>query len=827
MARRTRNAMWRPLVVMAACAACVTSSNAQGPTSSSSANPIPSTSANPSPEQSAPPSLPKPSTAESREQALRRQVSELKRERDDLAIRKTQLETQVASLKGRLETVKVWQKPQFVLGGRSSAYVVGLAESGSDFEVTSKSTGDEVDWAISAARKVGVPRISTPRAERLARQLYSELQPGDFVSSQIREQIQKEYWKSWQFVGMPPQANLSFVTYREVRANRPEVGILKVVSPESLTVRRVAAEDVVVQRGGVRPGTVWADDGDRIIPALEVGDSFLDYCLLAAAQKLSLPDDINGFVRVAVHVNIDQLLKSFEQGTPTQLFNIRYGEDGNNPLQGNGSFAPDNSSRRAEIDYQVDRGGMSASQQKFLHQQGRRIEDEIYERLLKLGVSVVEREYADQIKTEQAYQHVEDIRDFARLADATHLLVAELDESQQAARFRLSMRLIDLRDAAVKFAASDDEAAPTLDDAQQFVLNSGRPAILTAVTTDEKGKPIEPIDLKGFESPRRVPFVGPSSNKPPENPLVIFENVVGDELIYRPLFSRQLQSLPLDKVRYELFEATPQNLDSNATRTQKLRYAVWQLAQATLTPAGRILNVAPDGRTATVTLGTRHGLRPGDVLRVLRTFDRSGGDQFQGLEEMLIPARLTVQNVLADSSSVHIVDNGIDVAWQSEEMRPGIGDVVVSRVELPRRIAVLPPYPQRPTQGEAAPLWRPTASGAMLIERNKVANDATRVALEVQDQFVQSLSQFGPIVSGQYQVQDGLFNQIDADATLQELGAKQATHLLGGTLELESKTRFRVTMELRTLERGPSGKWQYGHTLPTKVEFTLGTREWN
>ena len=88
-------------------------------------------------------------------------------------------------------------------------------------------------------------------------------------------------------------------------------------------------------------------------------------------------------------------------------------------------------------------------------------------------------------------------------------------------------------------------------------------------------------------------------------------------------------------------------------------------------------------------------------------------------------------------------------------------------------------------------------------------------------------SQFGPIVSGQYQVQDGLFNQIDADATLQELGAKQATHLLGGTLELESKTRFRVTMELRTLERGPSGKWQYGHTLPTKVEFTLGTREWN
>lgn len=724
-------------------------------------------------------------------------LDELRQRAAALRTQKVKLEQEIADKREQLEALRVWQEPHFVLGNNKTPVAVGLKEERGSYRLLCAARGtEEVPSAIGVARKSNIPRIATDRARTIAQRVYDTVEIGQSIPTDVQSQLETDVWTAWQYLDVGPRDPLNFVVFRTANWNTQQVGVVRTVSDAAVTIRQPRSRDTSIQQADVQIGSLWADTGRDIVPALEVGDSFLDYCLLNVAQKLSLEDDQRGFRRVAVHTNIDRLVKDFEEGTRTRLYEIHYG-------RGNGDFQPNSRER-------------SLPPSQLLRQYARAIEDEVYERLVDMEIPVVEREYAEQVRLEQSYETVPDIRDLARLADATHLVIAELDDALSGSSYRLSVRLVDLATGTDRWAGSDDEAVPVVMDANPFSLQTGQPAFISLKPPPEGEEPTTPIRIDGFESPLSVPLVGGSTSSADAKPLVLIEGREQGQVIYRPFFSRQTRSIPEELISLEELDNPNKDLKNNA---QLIRYVVWRLSRKALTPAGRIIHLQ-GSQSATVSLGRQDGVKPGDVLRVLRQFsipDSPGEAAGLSPREVLLPARLTVSEVLEDTSRVRIAENEFQSTWTQAEYEPQIGDVVVSRVEPRRQIGVYPTG------------WRPPSSNVLIsqlnwnnpVQRQRNITTADSVSKLLQETMALGLQKISPPQVGEVVI--GRNGDVDMDETLSRAGAAGITHMLGGEIEWVAAHTFRVTMKLREI-RNSGSDWTFGDSLET-VTFELGDRE--
>ncbi|WP_197444033.1 FlgT C-terminal domain-containing protein [Maioricimonas rarisocia] len=741
---------------------------------------------------------------------------ELNHERGELSAEKTRLERELESRQNLLSMLQSWTSPHFVLGSRQSPNVVGLRMTGSNYVVVAQARGaEQVPWAVAAARKSQVPRVGLRKAQELARQIYDTVELNEPIPTSMSTQIDESIWRSWQFVGVEPDVPVDFAVFHSSRWNSQQVGVLREVRDDAMVIRRLAKEDESIRRSDIQLGSLWVANGREVASAIEVGDSFLDYALLNVAQKLSFREGERGFVRVAIHANIDRLVKDFESGTNTELFRIHYGNEFRHfaPRPGRGLDGGGTGFRRDVVENQV-------RPTQMLRGIARALEDDIYSKLVEVGIPVVEREYGEQLKLEQSYKHVSDIREFAKLADATHMLICELDDSLAGGRYRLTVRLTDLSNGVALWSGSDDETIPVIRDANPFVLQTGDPVLMKPVPPEE-GEEIN-LDFLPFESPMRAPFVGAAESRLPREPLVLLEARLPDALVYRPLFSRQTYTVPSTAFEPDIVAGTSaKQLNESAIRGQLLRYIVWRLARRALTPAGRVVQVTDDGRSADINLGRRFGIKNGDTLRVLReTHSTAGGETSVqlGPREMLLPARLTVSNVLEDSSRVNISHNEFEGGWGLDEYRPQVGDVVVSRVEPRRDIVIFPPGWTEP----AGVFLKQKLQWANPNHRSGHIQNVLQVGRTIQEKLALGMKEIAPVKTGALRLTRS--RNVDADATLAEAGKSGATHVLGGELEWVSANRFRCTMKLRELEYTGS-RWAFGDSLET-VEFEIGDGEW-
>ncbi|MDZ4687793.1 MAG: hypothetical protein SH850_22200, partial [Planctomycetaceae bacterium] len=443
-----------------------------------------------------------------------------------------------------------------------------------------------------------------------------------------------------------------------------------------------------------------------------------------------------------------------------------------------------------------------------LRKLSRQAEDKLYARLVDMGLPVVEREQLDEVEVERQLRTGGSERDLADRLDATHILVAEIDEPEGPGRFRLSMRLIDVRTGQVLWAANGDETAPKTDGYNKFILNSGRIARVKVPKEAQDAK------AKLVENPPLVSIgMAAASAKTPDDLLVIVEDDVASSsgTMYRPLFGNEpfYATAPLDVTPIDTIDAVQRDVK---IRDQLMRYVSWKLALECLTPAGRILKVESDGQSVLASLGGAHGVKRGDTLRVMQRTEAPAGASGGG--EVLLPVSLKVAEVYENHCRAIVGRSGLGEAWNDDEYRPGSGDLVVSRFDEPRPIAVFPaviakpqtPKADRESKWNESPGLRGKSVSAMVSLRDNMNG-------QLQD----SLSKLGVSVFGEkpvYHVDKSTkIPEFDEAATCGTAYDKGARLAIGGIITPVDTTKYQFEIKLIRLQPQPDGAVKLGEVV--------------
>ncbi|MBI1349262.1 hypothetical protein GC163_23580 [bacterium] len=730
----------------------------------------------PRPKAEAPPS-------KDRITAVIKRLEALEAEKANVLKEFTQLPQDIVRLQQMVQWLGNWQQADFVLGNSTSPVALAIRHSNNGFRVQSIARNADVRTAAAAARQAGVLRIGSPVARELARQISTRVQEYDEIPSEFATRIQKDVWKAHRFVPLDPDVeNPSFVVYRDVQQNKQRVGFLVGnAGPDQFVIRSVSTTNRDVPRGVVQTGSVRAERGKDIVGFLEEGDSFLDYCILNVGQKVGTPEDIPNFVCVAVHVALE---------VPELDEDAR-----RNAVHDVGLIASEAglSSFGAAFGLQmVNLNGRTNSD--VLTKAQRAAEDKLYQKLIELGIPVVEREHLNTVEQERKSLRRRSSRDFGNQLDATHVLVADIDESVFG-RVTLSMRLVDVSTGQAIWAGSGEDTLPREEDWGGIMLHGGRPVIADASTL-ENG-----IKSQLIESPRLL-MVGKddTSTQIPDKVLVVQEAGLAGvtNALYRPLFGRNSQPVSFDQ------PLTPVNTIDVVPRDQQYRYLMWQLGQKMLTPAGRITELKPigDHQQATVTLGKQHGVRQGDLLRVLRSNESSTGPA-----ERLIPCGIRATVVYDNHCEAMVTPSGLGSYWDDATYAPQVSDVVVSRFDRRRKVAVFPAAfrePQTVVERRASK-WDEKNKFGQFSYREEARKKMEAIRLRIRDEVRQGVEKLDvEVVQGEL---DRSVEQQCAEAW--ERGCRIA---IGGFVSSVSTTRFRFELQLVELQQTESG-YRIGNVL--------------
>lgn len=720
---------------------------------------------------------------------VKESLEQLEVEKRTLVRRYRELPAEIAKLKSKLKWLEAWQEADVVLGSATSGTVAALRREGEQYVLlrAAKST-DAVD-AIGAARKSGVLRIANSQARDLANQLAASTREGQPVNERLASRMTSEIWKQLRFVAIDREVvDPPFVVYRDSAKDAQRVGLL-VGQPaeDGFTINPVGAATRRVSRGDIRVGSVFVERGNEIIPALEEGASFLDYCALTAAHRLSTPKDTPGYVSLAVYVRF------------AMHSEIAAGEDrarrGFNVLELDGIHTPFVSlGIRTKIDF-------NTKASPALEKLRRQAEDLFYERLVELGVPVVEREHLDLIEKERQLLPARSDRDFADRLDATHVLVAEVEQSAGGSRCHTSVRLTDVKQGKIIWAASGDDTVPPAEDWSRFSVHGGQPVVASV-------KSLADAELSSLvESPRLIPIGNDAKTKRvPDDLLVIREP--GDRnapQLYRSLF--QNAATPVS------FSSAVKTVDSvnDVPRDQRYRFLVWQLGQRLLTPAGRILAVRTVDQTrhATVSLGADQHVEPGSHLRVLRqglpTDSNHANDN--PAEDVLLASTMRVTEVFKDRCTAIINASGLGGAWDERAIQPEIGDVVVSRFEPRKTVAVFPAQlrdPETPGERKAAK-WDERNAQGVFGQRLECVKRLTAVRAKIRDDLRSGLEDL------QLTVFQGEVD--DPEKSCREAWQKGARVAIGGFVSAVDTQKMRYELQMVELQPHPSKVATIGRVL--------------
>ncbi len=680
--------------------------------------------------------------------ALREEVKELGKERsdlnsetEDLKKRRDELQHELDGLMTRRAALDRWKRSDFMMVNPNS-FAVGLrARPDGQLEVVQRADGLLQQDAVRWAKKEGHHPID--RNPALTRRLYDTVAPGELVPATLADEIRR-YWRPQQFVPIAPEiAAPPFLVFQDAEQDQRRVAFFLGANNDQLRFRGVSPVDEAVAVSRIQVGTARMAEGDKILTALNDAD-FVDYCVLNAAHKLSSPDGKPSTVRVAIHLHVDALAEEIKlskradtRGTDelfefyARLYEKPYPRD----------------SRKEPV--------------RVLREAAMYVEDQLYQKLSKLGIPLVERQQIRAVIDEKNFGATLSPGRQAEITQlgATHMLFADIQAPQSGGRYHVAFRLTDVRRGETLWAETGERLTPKPNLQQRFLMSTGQ---LVLVKVNEKAA----AHFRGLESPA-VLVPAQLGKQDPREHLVILENSPDAEVLqYRSLFSSEIHELP----RSGFDAMVPITRDVDIPVALQMRYAVWKLASRIMPPAGRVLNV--EGNRATIVFSGHEKLQPQQRLYALRYPARPAGGQHKSPSvPSLLPTELTVTEVMGSTILAVVSDSGLPTLSLGASLQ--LNDLVVLQTSKAIGLAMIPPEWKEPSPRTAVHMNLNNR-----VAYNRLGQEAKTASLQIRDRLASGLRSLGVSV----------FTEFDPRTIL----STGATHLAGGTIEPLELNRYRV-----------------------------------
>ncbi len=612
----------------------------------------------------------------------------LERKNQDLLREQRELEQKIDRLTSWIEQLEEFRTANFVLvsseGGDALAIPLTTADDG-QIRALGVARGELAEHTIAMSRNRGIARVD--RADRLAGNIASDIAGGLFsIPDPLPDHFQRELEGFLPVEPFVPSEAEKFVALQRIGRRSGEIGLIQTIDQDSLTYLTTDGQSIHVDKSSVLMGSVrtWSDNDqqerDEVLSSLN-GVGFLDYCVMGIAKAIS-PDSNNSRpTPINLAIDVHYVGETIEMPERYKPLSERTTLVTNNPdvaiiqaiSDGFGNYFE---AMRAERN-QILRARTRAQIEKIVNSMGT-LEEALYSKFQQLNVRTVDKSLFQDVRREHsnrvqgAANDTGNRHDWARRANATHVVLVDArpglsdDESDAV----LSVRLVDIvnPDSEVLWSATGNRLIPFVEKNRDFVLSTG--SLHLVQFGDER-----PKDFRLVESPP----VHVNKHATNSSTQLMWKEESDDPNVrlYRPLFSRRLQSIAAEHVIKE----TPINhTDPNVVPPEHLmRYLMWWTADKVMPPAGQIVKVNRDEtnrpRTATISVPSGSDFKLNDRLRVLRTED-DGGSTYLPVE-----VHVTELGTGANSKRITIAipRNGINDHW------PEMSDIQVGDFVVPTR----------------------------------------------------------------------------------------------------------------------------------------------
>jgi hypothetical protein len=620
---------------------------------------------------------------ESKEGDVAAEKERLTREVEDLRREKESLQRDLHNLGARLEQLKKWRDVRFVLLNPTRT-AVGIQENDKRrFRVVTKAQGDDARAAIAVAAKNSIPRIADEPS--LTRRIYQEVEVNGDLTDQMASEVRK-YWKIHRYAPFKPDETPTFVAYNDLTTSRERLGFYVGSSAEGLELQPLGPSIEKVQRANIQPGTARKASGEAILSVLSDVD-FVDYCILNIAQRVGNKDEQERHVDIAVSVKLDVRREALQFSRTTDN---SWDDDYLEYLHRlTGRVIPPDS-RKQPI--------------RVLREAGKALEDELYAKLVKVGLPVVEREEIGAVLSERRLakeggsikkdrfdedegEKVEaasgdfEPHEYGKLVCATHVVNAEIrPPTQENGDYGLSIRLLDVDSGRVLWAGTGDRDKLRPKVTTQYLLQSGKLAVVTLA------KEAAPVEFQGVEQPM-VMEPWKSASKTPNREFIVHVEGIDDPKTfeYRTLFGKLTRRAPRTSI--EKIDYIRDARDVKRYLPDQLRCSVWRVAKALLPPAG-LIQRRGDGQMI-VSIGRAAGVSQETKFRVFHPTESA---------DSILPVDLAVSQLHDDSCDiVPLVETSLTPVWPSTSTVAPNDIAVMQNVPL-KTVAIAapaltPPHP--------------------------------------------------------------------------------------------------------------------------------------
>ena len=666
-------------------------------------------------------------SAEDELRKIRMEIQELREEKQK-SIRELQ------QLNQSISTVRNFRKAIFAIFGGEA--IVGITSSKDGFQIIA-----EAESALANTAKRSVIRWRVPvyvNNTELGRELGVDYEVGDKLDSKDSERLANIY-QTHRFVSPAPSNEAQLVHYKDLEVNVPRIGYYVRHDDQSMTLNTIDNGEELVLRTQVAPASAVRGEADVLVEAAEQLQ-FIDLCCLEIARRIGSPEGSKTIPpRVVVFVDCvaERGYARSHRRVPKDLGNLRVSSD------------------------------VSESNTLDLKAWSREIEDTIYEGMVRLGVTVVERRMLEVIDRERALatSRKQSFQEELRLV-GTHIFTCRVDLSAVTQSTRLSVRLVDIATDQDLWARSNTPSRPRGEEHSRFNVASGDLYLLN----QQKKSKLQVETL--FREP-----IGDGSSGSLENRLVIVERGIAPKgkTALRDPFSSQVyivENRYIDKDRI-----LPMRSGMDAPKDIALNYLSYSVFQSAMPRAGILIETSGD--TATVRMHEADQIvDAGSNLPVYRTKE----NYRRADPPERLPRLLKVRDVTPKGMRVGLDGGRLTPVW-SEHVTLKPGDVVVPSGQKPPTITVLGFSITQPTKQ----VWKEMKLGDPKVRQRVL--DATEILTE---RLTTACDKIGfEVLPATYDLQN---SARDTNRVKQIMERRGIEYLVAGTITPASSLQYEVVL---------------------------------
>jgi len=580
-------------------------------------------------------------------------MREQRREEDAIRVRKQELqevEDQINKLKSTLENlqaavaaIKALRGADFIAIGGGA--IVGITSQDDKFILAGKVS--DPNLASVARRAVARWRMPLYTGDSdFCRKIVSAYTPGDILTKNDNHEVDAIY-RNHRFVSVAPKGESEIVHFHDVETNALRIGYYLGNDSHSVTVNTIDKKSETVARVQVAEASAIRGSANALVQIAQQID-FIDLCCLEVARRIGTPEGKKGI-------------------RPKVVIKVVCGERNNNFSRhgyGQGSF-------QSLGNLQIPIKGFSSAG-RFNHKAwADELQDLLYERLVHLGVVVVEREFIDILDKERKRNGLKNARerDELRLA-GTHYFVCKINVSAVAHRSRLAIRLIDIDTEQVLWALSFSPS-PSAENHVRFNVASGQLFLLNGSATPGLNSP--PIFREQLDAGEKHTL---------DNRLIVFEKGMKskERNAFRDPFNSRIVFIEEDKVKKNQMQKISSG--KGLAKDKILKYMAYSLYRAAMPRAGVVAQV--EDRKAFVRMEDSDKYVPVGSNVPVYHFDES--EKRQNIPERL-GVMLAVRDVTPKGFRVSFGGGRISPIWE-EYFSLSVGDVVVPTGQKAPKIAI-------------------------------------------------------------------------------------------------------------------------------------------